>query len=156
MREMKNLLLVLHTPSDNTQRLAEVAKSATQLADIDNVTVIVKTPLQTQVEDVLKADAIIIGTTENFGYMAGLTKDFFERIYYPVLEQKQGMPVACYIRAGLDGTGSKRAVESIVTGLRWRWIQPPLVLKGEWSGAFDEQVAELTMAVCAGLSLNIL
>ena len=147
MREMKNLLLVLHTPSDNTQRLAEVAKSATQLADIDNVTVIVKTPLQTQVEDVLKADAIII---------AGLTKDFFERIYYPVLEQKQGLPVACYIRAGLDGTGSKRAVESIITGLRWRWIQPPLVLKGEWSSAFDEQVAELTMAVCAGLSLNIL
>lgn len=84
MREMKNLLLVLHTPSDNTQRLAEVAKSATQLADIDNVTVIVKTPLQTQVEDVLKADAIIIGTTENFGYMAGLTKDFFERIYQPL------------------------------------------------------------------------
>ena len=117
---------------------------------------IVKTPLQTQVEDVLKADAIIIGTTENFGYMAGLTKDFFERIYYPVLEQKQGLPVACYIRAGLDGTGSKRAVESIVTGLRWRWIQPPLILKGEWSSAFDEQVAELTMAVCAGLSLSIL
>ncbi|EBK2343718.1 flavodoxin family protein, partial [Salmonella enterica subsp. enterica serovar Enteritidis] len=28
--------------------------------------------------------------------------------------------------------------------------------KGEWSSAFDEQVAELTMAVCAGLSLNIL
>lgn len=88
MREMKNLLLVLHTPSDNTQRLAGFLKSATQLADIDNVTVIVKTPLQTQAEDVLKADAIIIGTTENFGYMAGLTKDF-ERIYYPVLEQKQ-------------------------------------------------------------------
>ena len=126
MREMKNLLLVLHTPSDNTQRLAEVAKSATQLADIDNVTVIVKTPLQTQVEDVLKADAIIIGTTENFGYMAGLTKDFFERIYYPVLEQKQGLPVACYIRARLASTCSKGTVESSVAGLHWRWVQPPI------------------------------
>lgn len=153
---MKNLLLVLHTPSDNTQRLADIAKSATQLDDIDNVNVIVKNPLDTRVDDVLQADAIIIGTTENFGYMAGLTKDFFERIYYPVLEQKQGLPVACYIRAGLDGTGSKRAIESIVTGLRWRWIQPPLVLKGDWSEAFDHQVAELVMAVCAGLSLNIL
>ena len=156
MREMKNLLLVLHTPSDNTQRLAEVAKSATQLADIDNVTVIVKTPLQTQAEDVLKADAIIIGTTENFGYMAGLTKDFFERIYYPVLEQKQGLPVACYIRAGLDGTGSKRAVESIVTGLRWRWIQQPLVLKGEWKDGFETQVNELVLTVAAGLSIGSL
>ena len=60
---------------------------------------IVKTPLQTQVEDVLKADAIIISTTENFGYMAGLTKDFWANLL-PMLEQKQGLPVACYIRAG--------------------------------------------------------
>ena len=156
MREMKNLLLVLHTPSDNTQRLAEVAKSATQLADIDNVTVIVKTPLQTQVEDVLKADAIIIGTTENFGYMAGLTKDFFERIFYPVLDLKQGLPVACYIRAGLDGTGTQCAIESIITGLRWRWVQQPLVLKGEWKDGFETQVNELVLTVAAGLSIGSL
>ncbi len=152
----KTLLIVAHVPSVNTQRLAQLAQQAITPELIDNVSVVLKTPLATTVDDVLQADAIIIGTTENFGYMAGLTKDFFERIYYPVLEQKQGLPVACYIRAGLDGTGSKRAVESIVTGLRWRWIQPPLVLKGEWSSAFDEQVAELTMAVCAGLSLSIL
>ena len=152
----KTLLIVAHVPSVNTQRLAQLAQQAITPELIDNVSVVLKTPLATTVDDVLQADAIIIGTTENFGYMAGLTKDFFERIYYPVLEQKQGLPVACYIRAGLDGTGSKRAVESIVTGLRWRWIQPPLILKGEWSSAFDEQVAELTMAVCAGLSLSIL
>lgn len=152
----KNLLIVVHTPSQNTRKLADVAMSATQLDGIDNVNVIVKTPLHTHVADVLQADAIIIGTTENFGYMAGLTKDFFERIYYPVLEHKQGLPVACYVRAGLDGTGSKRAIESMVTGLRWRWIQPPLLLKGDWSDDFCEQVAELSMAVCAGLSLNIL
>ena len=152
----KTLLIVAHVPSVNTQRLAQLAQQAITPELIDNVSVVLKTPLATTVDDVLQADAIIIGTTENFGYMAGLTKDFFERIYYPVLEQKQGLPVACYIRAGLDGTGSKRAVESIITGLRWRWIQPPLVLKGEWSSTFDEQVAELTMAVCAGLSLNIL
>ena len=156
MREIKNLLLVLHTPSDNTQRLAEVAKSATQLADIDNVTVIVKTPLQTQAADVLKADAIIIGTTENFGYMAGLTKDFFERIFYPVLEQKQGLPVVCYIRAGLDGTGTQRAIESIIKGLRWRWVQQPLVLKGEWKDGFEAQVSELALTVAAGLSIGSL
>ena len=152
----KTLLIVAHVPSVNTKCLAKLAQQAVTPELIDNVSVVLKTPLATTVDDVLQADAIIIGTTENFGYMAGLTKDFFERIFYPVLDLKQGLPVACYIRAGLDGTGSKRAVESIVTGLRWRWIQPPLVLKGEWSSTFDEQVAELTMAVCAGLSLNIL
>ena len=153
---MKTLLIVAHTPSPNTERLAENALQATQTDDIDNVQVIFRTPLQATVDDVLQADAILLGTTENFGYMAGLTKDFFERIFYYVLEQKQGLPVACYIRAGLDGTGTTRAIESIVTGLRWRWVQPPLVLKGEWSDDFCEQVAELALTICAGLSINIL
>lgn len=153
--EKKNLLIVAHMPSMNTKKLAEVAKLSTQIDKIENVIVSLKTPLQTTVEDVMQADAIVIGTTENFGYMAGLTKDFFERIFYPVLEQKQGLPVVCYIRAGLDGTGTKRAVESIVTGLRWRWIQPPLVLKGEWQEAFTEQVSELVASFAMGLDMSI-
>lgn len=152
----KTLLIVAHVPSVNTQRLAQLAQQAITPELIDNVSVVLKTPLATTVDDVLQADAIIIGTTENFGYMAGLTKDFFERIFYPVLEQKQGLPVACYIRAGLDGAGTQRAIESIIKGLRWRWVQQPLVLKGEWKDGFETQVNELVLTVAAGLSIGIL
>jgi hypothetical protein len=152
----KTLLIVAHVPSVNTQRLAQLAQQAITPELIDNVSVVLKTPLATTVDDVLQADAIIIGTTENFGYMAGLTKDFFERIFYPVLEQKQGLPVACYIRAGLDGTGTQRAIESIIKGLRWRWVQQPLVLKGEWKDGFETQVNELVLTVAAGLSIGSL
>ena len=95
---MKTLLIVAHCPSDNTKRLVDAMDTAIQTAIqsllIEGVTVVVKSPLQATAADVLQADAILIGTTENFGYMAGLTKDFFERIFYPVLEQKQGLPVA--------------------------------------------------------------
>lgn len=153
---MKTLLIVAHTPSKNTQLLANAAFYATQTDEMDNVEVILKTPLQASVEHVLDADAILIGTTENFGYMAGLTKDFFERIFYPVLEVKQGLPVACYIRAGLDGTGATRAIDSIVTGLRWKWVQPPLVLKGNWQENFEHEVTDLAATITAGLSLGIL
>ena len=152
----KTLLIVAHVPSVNTQRLAQLAQQAITPELIDNVSVVLKTPLATTVDDVLQADAIIIGTTENFGYMAGLTKDFFERIFYPVLELKQGLPVACYIRAGLDGTGTQRAIESIIKGLRWRWVQQPLVLKGEWKDGFEAQVSELALTVAAGLSIGSL
>lgn len=157
---MKTLLIVAHCPSDNTKRLVHAMDTAIQTAIqsllIEGVTVVVKSPLQATAADVLQADAILIGTTENFGYMAGLTKDFFERIFYPVLDLKQGLPVACYIRAGLDGTGTQCAIESIITGLRWRWVQQPLVLKGEWKDGFETQVNELVLTVAAGLSIGSL
>ena len=135
----KTLLIVAHTPSSNTKKLAQAAYDGANHPDID-INVILKSPQDTQPEDVLAADALLIGTTENLAYMAGLTKDFFDRCYYPVLEKKQGMPFALYIRAGHDGTGTKRAIETIVTGLRWTWIQEALILQGGWQEGFTEQV----------------
>lgn len=121
--------------------------------DIENVQCRARAPLEAGPEDVLKADAIILGTTENLAYMSGALKDFFDRSYYQVLEKKQGLPVACFIRAGSDGTGTKRAIETIVTGLKWRWFQPPLILRGEWQEEFEEQAETLGMSVAAQLDL---
>ena len=100
----KTLLIVAHAPSPNTKKLAHAAYDGASHPDLD-INVILKLPQDTQPEDVLAADAVLLGTTENLAYMAGLTKDFFDRCYYPVLEKKQGMPFALYIRAGHDGTG---------------------------------------------------
>ena len=105
--------------------------------------------------DILAADAVLLGTTENLSYMAGLTKDFFDRCYYPVLEHKQGMPFALYIRAGFDGTGTKLAIKTIITGLRWNQIQDTLILKGDWQDAFVEQVEELAMTLAAGVEAGM-
>lgn len=147
----KQLLIVAHAPSPNTRKLAEAALRGARHPDIEQVETRWVPPLEAQPQDVLQADAIILGTTENLGYMSGALKDFFDRCYYPVLEEKQGLPCALYIRAGMDGTGTRRAVESIVTGLRWNWVQAPLTLRGDWQDAFEQQVEELGMYMAAGL-----
>lgn len=150
----KTLLIVAHAPSSNTKKLAEAAYNGANHTDI-NVNVVLKSPQDTQPEDVLAADALLLGTTENLAYMAGLTKDFFDRCYYPVLEEKQGLPFAVYIRAGHDGTGTKLALKTITTGLRWEWIQEALILQGEWQDGFGEQVEELAMTLAAGVEAGI-
>ncbi|MDN3557725.1 flavodoxin family protein [Halomonas maura] len=153
---MKRLLIVAHAPSPNTLRLREAAARGARHPDIDDVEVVVKAPLEAGPEDVLACDAILLGTTENLGYMSGALKDFFDRSYYAVLEEKQGLPCALYIRAGHDGTGTRRAVESIVTGLRWTWVQEPLTLRGEWQDGFVDRVEELGLYFAAGLDGGIL
>ncbi|UAW97153.1 flavodoxin family protein [Halopseudomonas nanhaiensis] len=151
----KRLLIVAHAPSDNTRRLAEAALRGAQHPDLSDVQALWIPPLEAQPDDVLAADAIILGTTENLGYMSGALKDFFDRCYYPVLDVKQGLPCALYIRAGMDGTGTRRAVESIVTGLRWNWAQDPLVLQGSWQESFADQAQELGLYMAAGLDSGI-
>ncbi|MCE9664289.1 flavodoxin family protein [Halomonas sp. M5N1S17] len=153
---MRQLLIVAHAPSPNTQRLREAAERGARHPEIEAVEVIVKPPLEAEPDDVRACDAILLGTTENLGYMSGALKDFFDRCYYPVLEEKQGLPCALYIRAGHDGTGTRRAVESIVTGLRWKWVQEPLVLRGEWQEDFVAQVEELGLYLAAGLEAGVL
>ena len=149
----KRLLIVAHAPSENTLAL----RAATERGALGETAIEVKVvaPLQAGPDDVLAAEAVILGTTENLGYMSGALKDFFDRCYYPVLELKQGLPYAAFIRAKLDGTGTRRAIESITTGLRWRAVQPPLVLHGDFREEFVAQCEELGSAMAAGLESGI-
>ena len=103
----KTLLMVAHCPSENTRKLWQAVSDGVASVDLEHTQFKALAPLDTQPEDVLKADAIILGTTENLGYMSGALKDFFDRVYYPCLEKTDALPFALYIRAGHDGTGTR-------------------------------------------------
>ena len=156
MSESRHLLVVAHNPSPNTQKLVDATLRGARHEDIDGVEVKYVPPLQAGPEDVLWADAIILGTTENFGYMSGALKDFFDRIYYPCLEQTEAMPFAVYIRAGLDGTGTKIAIGKITTGLKWKPVQESMILHGEYRDEFEAQCEELGMLMAASLESGII
>lgn len=152
----KRLLIVAHSPSPNTLRLREAVLDGAQTSDIENVEVRCVPPLEAQPDDVLAADAIILGTTENLGYMSGALKDFFDRVYYPCLEKKQGLPYALYIRAGHDGTGTRRGVETIITGLRWREVHDVVLCRGDFQEHFVEDCRNLGLYVAASLDNGLI
>ncbi len=151
----KRLLVVAHVPSDNTLRLRDAVMAGARSEAVEGVETVALTPFEAGPADVLAADAIILGTTENLGYMSGALKDFFDRTYYGVIEQTGALPYALYVRAGHDGTGTRRAVESIATGLKWRQVQAPLVCRGAWQESFVEDCRNLGLAMAAGLEAGI-
>lgn len=151
----KSLLIVAHTPSGNTDLMVKAICAGAREAGVEKLIVRRQAALSTTAQDVLSADALVLFTPENLGYMSGALKDFFDRVYYPVLEQKQGLPCAMVIRAGHDGTGTQKAIESILQGLRWKQMQEPLVCRGVWQGSFLQSCEELGKTMAAGLECGV-
>lgn len=156
MADKKRLLIVAHMPSPNTCKLAEKVLTGATQEDITEVETLLKSPFDTTPEDVFACNAIILGTTENLGYMSGALKDFFDRCYYPCLEKMQGLPYALYIRAGHDGTGTRRAVETIITGLRWRQAHEVVLCRGDFQESFLEDCQELGLYMAASLEAGLI
>ena len=164
---MKKLLIVAHTPSPNTQRLAEAIEQGAPHPDISGVEVNRIAPLQAGPDAIRTCDAIILFTTENLGYMSGALKDFFDRCYYPALDKLNGRPYASLICAGSDGQNAARQIERIATGWRLKAVAPPLIVCTQAQTPAEilapktipprelERCAELGAALAAGLALGI-
>lgn len=132
--------------------LVAVRSGATDDA-IEGVEVVVRAALAATAVDVLEADAYVLGTPVNLGYVSGALKHFFDQIYYPCLEECAGRPYALYVHGDDDAGGATRAVEKITTGLRWRAARPPLVVTGQPSRDDLDACWELGATVAAGLTL---
>lgn len=151
----KHLLIVYHSQSGTTERMAEAVIRGARHEDIEGVDVRVLSPLDADADDVLWSDALILGTPENFGYMSGALKYFLDRVYYPCLEKVEGKPYALFVRAGNDGTGAVTSVQRIVSGLALKEIQAPLVIAGEFDEDRLAECEELGMTVAAGLEAGV-
>lgn len=162
---MKTLLIVVHSRTGGTQQMAEAARAAAAAEPGVQTRLIAATAAQP--EDVLAADGYIFATPENLAALAGATKEFFDRTYYPVLDRINGRPYAMLICAGSDGTNAERQIRRIATGWRLRVVAEPLIvcthaqtpeaiLAQKRIGAADlARCAELGAAMAAGLASGI-
>jgi multimeric flavodoxin WrbA len=122
---------------------------------VSGIEVCVRAALAASADEVRGAAGILLGTPENFGYMSGALKDFFDRIYYPCLDHTQGLPCGLFIRAGNDGQGARTAIERLITGLRWRAIAPPVILNGELTATGLAECALLGQTLAVGLEAGV-
>ncbi|XXK43870.1 flavodoxin family protein [Porticoccaceae bacterium nBUS_17] len=150
---MKNLLVIYHSQSGGTERMAQAVYAGCQ-QDEDVETRFLKA-FDATLDDLLWADGIIFGTPENFGYMSGALKDFFDRTFYPAEPHQINLPYCMFVSSGNDGTGAVREVDRIVRGYPLRKINDPLIIVGGFKDEHQQKCEEFGLGMAAGLSLGI-
>jgi multimeric flavodoxin WrbA len=148
---MATLLIVHHTPSPALQAMFEAVVAGATDEQIEGVTVERRPALAATVVDLLAADAVIVGTPANIGYMSGALKHFFDQVYYPCLDATKKLPYAAYIHGNNDNAGALRGIESIAGGMGWERVFRPVTVVGEPSKADLEACWELGATVAAGI-----
>jgi len=109
---------------------------------IDGVEVILKKAADATLHDLLACDGLAVGTPENFGYMSGMVKDFFDRTYGGAQDKVFRKPFVVFISAGNDGEGALRAIERIALGYKFKTVFTPVIARGKspmksWSNAVN-------------------
>ena len=143
------LLIVHHTPSPAMAELLDAAVTGARDPEITGVEVVRRAALAAGPADVLAADAILLGTPANIGYMSGALKHFFDVVYYPVLDDTRGLPFGLYVHGNLDTTGAVAAVETITGGLGWKRVAAPVEIRGTPDAAARAACAELAATLAA-------
>jgi NAD(P)H-dependent FMN reductase len=146
---MAVLLVVHHTPSPALQSLLEAARAGVAL--VPEVEVVTRPALSASASDLLAADAVLLGTPANLGYMSGAMKHFFDVVYYPCLEAKIGLPYGVYVHGQNDTTGAVNSIDKATTGMKWRLVAEPVLIIGDPTAADREAVTELGGTLAAGL-----
>ena len=151
----KHLLIVYHSQSGSTTRMAEAVIRGASSGEVAGVVVRVREALDADADDLLWADAFILGTPENFGYMSGAMKYFLDRVYYPCEGKVSGKPYALFVRAGNDGSGAIGSMRRILTGLAVKEVQEPVLIAGDFDETRLGECEELGLTLAAGLEAGI-
>jgi multimeric flavodoxin WrbA len=122
---------------------------------IEGVEVIMKKAAEATVDDLIACDGLACGTPENFGYMSGMLKDFFDRTYAGAQDKVFRKPFVVFISAGNDGTGALRAIERIALGYKFKTVFTPVIARGKITEEIREQCCELGGTLACGCAAGI-
>ncbi len=150
---MKELLVVFHTQSGATGRLARAVFDGACAEDACLSRIL--PAFDAGVADLRRADGVVFCTPENFGYVSGGMKDFLDRTFYAVQGEERGRAYALVVSAGNDGTGAVRQMQRILRGYPMREIAEPLIVRGPPSADALSRAQEIGQTIAVGLSMGI-
>ncbi|MDT7704488.1 MAG: hypothetical protein QOG20_95 [Pseudonocardiales bacterium] len=148
---MARLLIVHHTPSPATAELFDAVVSGACHPDISGVEVVRRAALAATASDLLAADAVVLGTPANIGYMSGALKHFFDTVFHVCADDTRGLPYGLYVHGNLDLSGAVRSVESIASGMGWRREAAVVEVLGAPDKAALEACSELGAVLAAAV-----
>lgn len=123
---MAKVLVVYCSMSGNTQAAAEaVAEGARE----GGASVVVKTGLEAQPQDLLDCTALALGSYDAFSYMGGGLKDFLDRSFYPTQGAVTGKPYGAFVTHG-GGGRAIQSVESVAQSFKLRKAADSVLVKG--------------------------
>jgi len=152
-KKKKNILVIYHSQGGTMEIMAN--RFAQGAAKEKDVTVTLKRAGSANADDLLRCDAIAIGSPEYFGTMAGMIKDFFDRTYVEAQDKVFRKPYVVFISAGNDGSGALRAIERIALGYKLKNVFTPVIAKGKITEEILEQCRELGGTLAGGCAMGI-
>lgn len=150
---MTKILIVYHSQTGHTRQMAQAVAEGAKA--IEHTEVVLKKANDATLDDLLTCNGLAIGTPENFGYMSGMIKDFFDRTYNDAQDKVFRKPYVVFISAGNDGTGALRAIERIALGYKFKSIFAPVIAKGKITEEIIEQCREMGGTLAGGCALGI-
>ncbi len=136
---MVKALVVYHTQTGNTEKLALAVKEGIESCAID---VILKKASEANLEDLLSSDGYCFGTPDYFNYMAGALKDFFDRTCYPSEGKITNRPYICFVSHG-GGGKAVVSLEKMAERFKLKQIAKPLLVEGKPKKEDLEKAKEL-------------
>ena len=150
---MARILIVYHSQTGNTMKMAEAVAEGARA--VEGVEVILKEAAQATLEDLLTTNGLALGTPENFGYMSGMLKDFFDRTYNEAQDKVFRMPFVVFISAGNDGAGALKSIERIALGYKLKKVFEPVIAKGKITEDILDKCRELGGTIAGGCQMGI-
>ncbi|HQB92152.1 MAG TPA: NAD(P)H-dependent oxidoreductase [Smithellaceae bacterium] len=150
---MARILIVYHSQTGNTMKMAEAVAEGARA--VEGVEVILKEAAQATLEDLLTTDGLALGTPENFGYMSGMLKDFFDRTYNEAQDKVFRIPFVVFISAGNDGAGALKSIERIALGYKLKKVFEPVIAKGKITEDILDKCRELGGTIAGGCQMGI-